>query len=419
MTAELTKKKEDIYLNVLRQLNETFDPENFDEEVVTNHKYSTSVELDLERPSFTFKRYLYKGDRLYVKLPLLWEGELPKVGTEILDWGYSLTTMISWGETSTAKEDGLNKWKVEMRVKGINPEEYSQERADYGTLMHYSFSLLLEGIEFAKETFQKDLFECAHRDGVLKKSRLVFIIDKYGKNLWNNLIGFCRFINDYNLQPIATELVVMDKEFLAATPIDLLCQIEEPVKVSALVPTGEFYQRDTKTGNKKGDPKMKERTFVVPQKKLAIVDFKAGTKGFYDSYYYQLQWGAEMLKQTYGIQVDALFNYAPKDEMSTNYQVKKQMGNERLDVFYPLLKETACLHLMNKFKNGIDIYNDEMSRSKVITLKTIKPKEVENDYRVEGDEIVLEDGYRFNYKEILDKSGNSEIVDGDGGTDEE
>lgn len=29
MTAELQKKKEEIYLNVLKQLNETFDPQNF------------------------------------------------------------------------------------------------------------------------------------------------------------------------------------------------------------------------------------------------------------------------------------------------------------------------------------------------------------------------------------------------------
>ena len=123
MTEELQKRKEEIYLQVLRQLNETFDPENFDEETVTNNIYSASNEVDLRRPSFTFKRYLYKGDRLYVKLPLSWDNDIPVVGTQILDWGYSLTTMISWGETSTEKEDGLSKWKAEMRLKGINPDE--------------------------------------------------------------------------------------------------------------------------------------------------------------------------------------------------------------------------------------------------------------------------------------------------------
>lgn len=418
MTAELLKKKEDIYLKVLTQLNETFNPENFDEEVVTNRTYASSNEGSLERPSFTFKRYLYRGDRLYVKLPLFWENDIPKVGTQILDWGYSLTTMISWGETSTEKEDGLNRWKVEMRLKGVNPDEYAQERADYGTLMHYSFSLLLSDFEFKKETFQKDLYDQALTDKVLKKSRLIFIIDKYSMHLWNNLIGFCKFISDYNVKPIATELVVMDKNLLAATPVDLLCYIEEPVKISAVVPTGEFYQRDVKGVAKKGDPKTKAKTFIVPIKKIAIIDFKAGTKGFYDAYYFQLQWGAQMLKQTYGIEAEVLFNYSPKDEMGTMYKVKKQMGNEKLDTLFPLLQETACVHLLHKFRNGIEIFNDELDNSKTITFKAVKPNKGQEGYRIEGDEIVLEDGYRFNYKEILDKDGYTEDTEEEGGNEE-
>lgn len=414
MTEELQKRKEEIYQQVLRQLNETFDPENFDEESVTNNIYSTSNEVDLRRPSFTFKRYLYKGDRLYVKLPLSWENDIPVVGTQILDWGYSLTTMISWGETSTEKEGGLSKWKAEMRLKGINPDEYSQERADYGTLMHYSFSLLLQNFEFKKESFQNDFFLKALSDNVLKKSRLTFIIDKYGVHLWNNLIGFCRFIADFNLRPIATELVVMDKEYLAATPIDLLCYIDEPVKIKVEVPTGEVYLRDGKNGAKKGDPKMKEKVFVVPQEKLAIVDFKSGTKDFHDSYYYQLNWGNQMLKQTYGIEVEALFNYSPKDEMSTKYKYERQTGKERLDIMLPLVKEASCMHLMHKFRNGIDIYNDEVDRTKSITFKTIKPSNVKEGYKIVGDNVVLEDGYSFNYKEILSKNGASVESEGDG-----
>lgn len=417
MTEELQKRKEEIYSLVLRQLNETFNPENFDEEVVTNTMYDTSNEENLKRGSFTFRRYLYKGDRLYVKLPLHWNGEVPTVGTQILDWGYSLTTMISWGETSTEKEDGLSKWKTEMRLKGINPDEYSQERADYGTLMHYTFSLLLKNFEFKKESFQNDLFLKALSDNVLKKNRLTFIIDKYSVHLWNALIGFCRFIADFNLRPIATELVVMDKEFLAATPIDLLCYIEEPVKIKVFVPTGEVYLRDGKNGAKKGDPKMKEKVFIVPQEKLAIVDFKSGTKGFYDSFYYQLNWGAHMLKQTYGIDVEALFNYSPKDEMSTKYKYERQTGKEKLDNLLPFLKESSCIHLMHKFKNGIDIYNDEADSSKTITFRAIKPSNEKEGYKIVGDNVVLEDGYSFNYKEVLNRNGvttESNPIEGEG-----
>ena len=79
-----------------------------------------------------------------------------------------------------------------------------------------------------------------------------------------------------------------------------------------------------------------------------------------------------------------------------------------------LLKEASCMHLMHKFRNGIDIYNDEVDRTKSITFKTIKPSNIKEGYKIVGDNVVLEDGYSFNYKEILSKNGASIESEGDG-----
>ena len=72
------------------------------------------------------------------------------------------------------------------------------------------------------------------------------------------------------------------------------------------------------------------------------------------------------------------------------------------------------MHLMHKFRNGIDIYNDEVDKTKSITFKTIKPSMVREGYKIVGDNVVLEDGYSFNYKEILSKNGASVESEGDG-----
>lgn len=390
----------EMYSLVRQQLNDTFNPENFDEESVTNKLYELGKkQVSLQKPDFTFRRYLYKGDRLYVKLPLYWSAEgLPSVGTEILDWGYSLTTLIGWSEPSK-DSGGLQEWKVKMRLQGIDPEAYAEERANFGTTMHYLFNLFLDGEVFKKEGFTKNIYELMLRDKVLSKAKAVMICEKYSKHLWNALIGFSKFIQDYNVRPIATELIVHDRTFFAGTPIDLVCDIDLPVKIKVEVPTGEFY----KVGEKKGQPKMQKKTFTVPITKRAIVDFKSGTSGFWNAHYYQLNWGAKMLQETYNIDAEVLLNYAPNKDMGTGYKTQIQQGNATLDSYLPLMKLVAREQLYNRFKKGIDIYNEERDMCKELSFKSLTPKTQYEGYKIENGRVVLEDvDYSFDIKEIYE-----------------
>ncbi|MCA9749038.1 MAG: hypothetical protein KC414_08025 [Romboutsia sp.] len=391
--------KESIYLKVLEQLNETFNPENFDEEHLTNEMFNTEDVKTLQQPNFTYRRYLYRGNRLYVKLPLTWEkGKYPVVGNKILAWGFSLTSVISWTEPNRGF-NALENWKTSMRLKGINPDEYASERADFGSVMHYLFSVYLKGTEFVKKTFKEDIVKALVKDGVLRETRAKYILDNYNRNLWNALIGFGRFVIDYNVRPIASELIVQDSKNWIATPVDLLCYMDVPVKIKVEVPTGEIYQR----GEKKGESKTKEKTYVVPKSLIGIVDFKSGSKGFYNSHYFQLNWGKDMLEETYGIKAEILLNYAPKDDMSTSYKVKEQMGSDNLDMFLPVMKEMSNLHLQDMFKDGIKLSYDDSGDSDTINIKNFKKKEDEEvNYVINGDEVIdNEFNYKFNYKNEL------------------
>lgn len=391
----MTKDFKEVYEKVLQQLNETFNPENFDEDLTLNTEFEKKGSL--ENPEFTFKRYNYQGNRMYIKLPLLRdeEGNI-SVGSEVLGWGYSLTTLIKKNQRYDGNE-ALDNWKVDMRNKGVDINSYVQERADFGTTMHYLFTKFLQGVTFKNEGFEAQIFKMIVKDKVLRKRRALEIVEKYRVHLYNSLVGFGNFCNDYKVEPIASELVVYDPNYGAATPLDLLCFIEQPEKIKVEVPTGEKYLR----GEKKGEDKMKLRTFEVPVRKKAIIDFKSGNN-FYDTYYFQLHWGHDMYEYTYGDRVDVLLNYRPKSDMSMDYVVKQQDKHPKNHRYYKPLRENAVHYLTNKFSEGIKIITNE-SVPKEVSFNDKKSTTNEVDYKIVGDEVILTDiEFKFNFKTILE-----------------
>lgn len=386
-------KKNYVYQLILDQLNENFNKENFDEEDQTNLLYKTDQTPSLQQPNFTFRRYMYQGNRLYVKLPLTWKDGIPKVKDKVLGWGLGVTTCIGWTEPNLGF-NALENWKTKMRVQGIDPDAYAKEKQQYGTTMHFLFSQFLKEEVFTKKKFKEECRRLMVKHQVFANSTIDFILDKYHVHLFHALIGFSKFISDYQVEPIATELIVEDEANWVKTPIDLLCHVVQPIKVKAEVESGEFYKR----GEKKGQPKMVTKTFVVPEKKVAIVDFKSGVKGFYDAHYYQLQWGKDMLKETYNIEADLVMNYSPNAEMGTDYKVKEQSGNLKLDLYLTGMKFTSNLHLMNKFDKGLKNLYDDTNLDQVLNIKGITPNDqyahIEGDYIIDGN-------VKIDYKKLL------------------
>ena len=48
-------------------------------------------------------------------------------------------------------------------------------------------------------------------------------------------------------------------------------------------------------------------------------------------------------------------------------------------------------------------------------MKSISYNSQKEDYKIVGDEVVLEDGYSFNYKDILEKNGFTTDTEGEEG----
>ncbi len=393
------EKFQQMYETVKKQLNETFNPEYFDVgELNVIHKKVG----DLENPTFTFKRYNYQGERLYIKLPL---EELPDgtyaVGSTPLDWGLGVTGAIS-KNSRTSDVTGLEKWKADMRLKGKDVDQVFEDSAKRGTICHVLCDYLLKGSVFTKDKFEEETRKIILTEKLMSKYDFARIYNEYSEFIYSFVWHFARWCKEVNLTPIATELVVHNEEYAIASPIDILAEIDVPTKVRLEVPTGEFYKRDCK-GGKAGDPKMVEKTLEIPVRKTAIIDLKTSS-GTYDSHMYQLLFCQEMLAKTYGIEVDSLLNFYSKDDKASAGAVKIWDISEDHKAEFDILKASIKQTTEKKFRNGIKIFNEE-NKPKEISLSSVKVSQSEEgkDYVIEGDYLVFEGGIKVNWKEQLNK----------------
>lgn len=390
----MEEKFNKMYQKVLEQLNETFNPELFDVgDLNAIHKEVG----DLENPKFTFKRYNYQGQRLYIKLPLSqYPDGTVEVGNEVLDWGVGVTGVISKNERGEDKQ-GLHKWITDMRVKGVDVEAYLKERADFGTIFHLLADYLLKGTVYKKKGFKEQVAKIVVKEQLLTAYRTAEILDKYDKHLYNALIGFSNWCIEVDLKPIATELVVHGRNYAVASPIDILAEITDKGKVKASVPSGEVYKRDCKTG-KKGDPKMVERTFIIPKRKTVIVDLKTSVNS-YNSHMYQLLFCKDMLRETYNVEVEEVINWHPTKDMSVEGVVKKWNPSDYDLEFFAMMKRSCMVSLTKKFEKGIKLTDPDITQSE-ISLSGTNSVEEELDYRIEGNTLIMADGFEVNLTEL-------------------
>jgi hypothetical protein len=95
---------------------------------------------------------------------------------------------------------------------------------------------------------------------------------------------------------------------------------------------GEVY----KSGPNKGKPKESKSI----KKIIAIVDFKTGRKGFWESYEIQLLAYKMLVEENYpDLKIDALYNWSPKDWRSNPDYNFKDQTNTRAQRKLPYLIE--------------------------------------------------------------------------------
>src|SRR5690606_18783260 len=100
--------------------------------------------------------------------------------------------------------------------------------------------------------------------------------DEWHANAKRDVLALAQFIREHNVRPLGVEVCLASDEMGVAGTIDLPCKMT----VMQDGDWGEVY----KSGPRKGETKITK----APVEVTAIVDFKSGMKGFWESHEIQL-----------------------------------------------------------------------------------------------------------------------------------
>lgn len=258
------------------------------------------------RPTAPIRRFSQGGKRFYYTVDeTSGEVTLYSSGTTLIKDGYA--------ESEMALED----WRNKLKAEGKNPTAELNYLAMRGTLLH----ILAGDYIQQKEIYIGDLnkyFSEWHPE-VTSEPFYLEVVKKDSLWLQKGLMAFAQWVKDYNVKPLAIELIMKSDIYQVASPIDLICTMDYTEKGFF----GELY----KTGEKKGQPKESKRTRQV----TAIVDLKSTKSGFYDKHALQLLLYRRMVHENYpDIEITALYNWSPKEWTSDTptYNFKEQTDSK-------------------------------------------------------------------------------------------
>jgi len=231
----------------------------------------------------------------------------------------SLTTSIA---QSMPTPPQLEDWKFQHGKK--EADRLMKVAANYGTLMHEEIG-----------RFIKD--KCYDLDGIHAVtedylSRISFWDDDC--KWWNNklkedILAFVQFYNDYEVIPLGLEYVLLSDERCFGTPIDLVCLVTVDEKGE----WGDIY----KSGERKGEAKVT----VKRVQKRAIINFKSGRKGFYETHGIQMECERLLWDENFPESpIDIAMNWAPSEWKTVpGYKIKEWQdtyGKEEIEAILKL-----------------------------------------------------------------------------------
>lgn len=220
----------------------------------------------LREPAYKLKRVDFEGARWYYTI----------INSEIF-WSISTTGLL---DKTLAKPIELLKYIASFG----SWEAYKAEMrrlAAYGTSMHVAIESYILG---AFDLSYKNVVE------LLTKHKAMFD-DGNIKKLRKDVLAIAQFCIDRDVKPLAVEVMVFDPVTKVAGTIDLLCEM---------------------TFNGK--------------RIIALVDFKSGRKGFWESHELQLHIYKRLCAVQFpDIHIDKIFNLAPNDwHGEPSYKLKDQ-----------------------------------------------------------------------------------------------
>lgn len=218
----------------------------------------------------------------------------------------------------------LDHW---LMKNGFDAKEMKEERADYGTFMHSQIQIFLTRKFYDMEDLIPNMLQFMADNNVSEENFEKWLIDSK-----NDLASFAQFAFDYNIQPLAIEIMLASERAGAAGALDLPCRMY--------------------------DKKYSEKTPLENRKMInAIVDFKSGRKGFYESHEMQLHIYKEIWEFNFPeLPIDKLYNWAPtewKGETPT-YKLKDQTDSDFKDAI-PHYLEIAKIRFgqLKKFRKDV------------------------------------------------------------------
>ena len=247
----------------------------------------------IKNPAYTLRRLDNSGKRIYYRML---DGE-PRIYTGV-------TSMIKATlPTSPALIEFFKK-------NGQDSEEIANEAADYGTFMHIIAQQLLVNGAYDFTNLEDDMRAFCVEKQIDHKPFIKSFKDKIQKDI----LAFAQWVMDYRVKPITIEQVLCSDVHGFAGAIDLLCEMTIEEK--------GFFGETYKSGPNKGMPKETK----TEKKVMAIVDFKSGRKGFWESHEIQLLAYKRLVEQNFpDVKVEKLYNWSPKDWTSSpSYNFKDQ-----------------------------------------------------------------------------------------------
>lgn len=231
----------------------------------------------------------------------------------------SVTTMI---RQTMPTEPQLIRWMADMGYE--EAQNYTQERASYGTFLHIQIGEFLINGEYDLDRL-KDKLKL-----YIDTEQLPASFINYEDDLKRDILAFAQFALDVNLKPLAIELVLTNREDRYAGAIDLACDMDIEEK--------GFFGEVYKTGANKGQPKETKRKSRI----RAIVDFKSGRKGFHESHEIQLAAYRKMWNIHFpDTPIERVYNWSPKEwRTAPGYNLKDQTDSPNA-VKLPMLVELA------------------------------------------------------------------------------
>lgn len=220
----------------------------------------------------------------------------------------------------------LTEWKLSLGKEAS--EAYTMERAHYGTFLHGQLEQLIISRSINLDTIKDEMVEYAERNKLTES-----FADTHIEEAKADIIAFGKWIKDYDVKPYAVEIALYSQQMGCAGMIDLVANLREyPIdkEAEAVEKAGGDAVKVAKAHEKYG------------ARIDAIIDFKSGKKGFYESYEIQLEIYRRMWNEQFpDTPIERIFNIAPKNWLGTakkqpSYSFEEQTGKPSAQKIEPL-----------------------------------------------------------------------------------